>query len=227
MLFTYGWEFFHIRLFIGLLTSYAFASEISNFARRRVVKRKKKCLKLVYTCDTVSIMAQQKPAMKLVAYIICTFTANTVSTHDTENGTAVASSTFRLPNFIASPPKMAPNKAPSNDRLATHEACWLVTVKTLTFPVAWMALRFEDDVILYVCGNDEVVDDTGNWSCSDAIAGELYPLPSPAANGPSDTANVARICIRKRWNINKNCYSRKYPKNIRYVGISNKLTFHC
>ena len=29
--------------------------------------------------------------------------------------------------------------------------------------------------------------------CSDASAGELYPLPKPAAKGPSDTASVANI----------------------------------
>lgn len=70
------------------------------------------------------------------ANIVSTLFANTVKSHDAENGTEVMTSTFFLPNFIAMPPNIAPNRAPRSERLATHEACCCVTKKApLKFPV--------------------------------------------------------------------------------------------
>ncbi len=153
-------------------------------------------------------MAQQNPATKLVAYIVVTFLARKVMIHEIENGIAVTSSTFRRPNRIATPMKRAPNSAPRSDKLAIHEASCSLTENVFTLGLAWTAVKFDEEDVLSVCGNDEdedcndkkededeeVVDEPGNRSCKEAIAGELYPLLRPTVKGPSDTARVAKIC---------------------------------
>lgn len=60
---------------------------------------------------------------------------------------------------------------PNNDKLAIQLACCSVTMK-----VAALALN-----TARTCN-----------CCNEAIAGDVYPFPNPAAKGPSDTANVAR-----------------------------------
>lgn len=105
------------------------------------------------TWETISTIAQQNPPTNPVANIISMFLANTVINQEAENGIEVIKSTVRLPNFMAIPPSIPPNKAPNNDRDATHEAsCRLMRTVLEKLPV-WIA--------------------SSCFSCSDAIAGEL------------------------------------------------------
>jgi hypothetical protein len=101
----------------------------------------------------MSTIAQQKPPTKPVANIISTLLAKTVTSHEAEKGIEVTRRTLLRPNFIAIPPNIPPNRAPSRERLATHDACcWLIVKVLVKFPVC----------IAKFC-----------FSCKEAIAGEL------------------------------------------------------
>ena len=80
-----------------------------------------------------------------------------------------------LPCLINNPANKPPNRAPSNDRLATHEPCCSVMVR-----VGKTAEGFVTNLLVWL-----VVD------CKDANAGEVYPFPSPTENGPNDNAIAA------------------------------------
>ena len=129
------------------------------------------------TCVASCIIAEQNPAENAVAYIISTEEANIVSAHDIAKGTDMKMIVFLLPCFINTPAHNPPNKAPSNDRLATHEPCCSVMVS-----VGNMAEGFVTNLLVWL-----VVD------CKDANAGDVYPLPSPTEKGPKDSAMAANI----------------------------------
>ena len=72
-------------------------------------------------------MAEQTPARKAVQSIISTLVANTVNIHEAEKGRLTASREFLLPHLRTADERRPPRRAPSRDRLASHDVCWLLT----------------------------------------------------------------------------------------------------
>lgn len=84
---------------------------------------------LVFTCDASCTMATRKPLRNAAKHIISTLTANTINNQHADNGIPASKRVRRLPHRIAAPPKGAPKRAPSSDKLASHDACCPFTGK--------------------------------------------------------------------------------------------------
>lgn len=142
-------------------------------------------------------MALQKPPIKLVVHIVATLPAWYVKIHEMKNGTEVHNSTFRRPNFMAKPPNKAPNSAPNKDKLVIHETSRSVTGKPFVLADSWTELKLDEYEVDIRCSDDgmvTVVPGLGVLFWRESMAGELYPLASPAASGPKETASAASIC---------------------------------
>lgn len=85
-----------------------------------------------------------------------------------------AKALFR-PHWMTAPEQSPPKRAPSSDKLAIQDPCCSVMLK-------WPRPL---DV------NDNKDDEFDDMDCMEAMAGEVYPLLSPTAKGPNDTAKAA------------------------------------